>query len=172
MRIYLIGFMGSGKSRLAKSVAAKTNLTYIDLDERIVAETGKSISDIFNTESENQFRLYEKKALHDTFKEHKAIVACGGGTPCFYDNIEQINTNGVSIYLKVPKGALFKRLAGSKKQRPLISGLTDTALMEFIDALLEERSSCYAKSKLTINALDLSATRLIDYLKENKVYLK
>jgi shikimate kinase len=150
MLIFLTGFMGSGKSTAGKLVSSKTGYTYIDLDAAIEEKEKKSITEIFNDAGQDYFRQLETEMLHSLADQKKAIVSVGGGCPCVNENIEWMNSNGKTIYLKAHHGTLFHRLMPTKKNRPLIAQLSDVQLMEYILNQLPVRDKFYSRSHFTI----------------------
>jgi shikimate kinase len=151
MRIFLIGFMGSGKTTVGNALARKLNFSFIDLDSYIENKTGKSIFDIFADEGEEKFRKEEHKALIELCKKDNIVISCGGGTPCFYNNIDIINKKGVSVYIKYPIGKLKTRLLPNIGKRPMLKNIfTPEDLESFIRIKLEERENFYLKSKLVL----------------------
>ena len=111
MRIYLVGFMGSGKTHWGKLISEKLNIPFFDLDEQIVASEGRSINEIFAKEGEEFFRLKEKEVLYMLTESHESFVmATGGGTPCFFTNIDYMNKNGVTVWFHCSVDCLFNRL--------------------------------------------------------------
>ena len=119
-RIILIGFMGSGKTTLGRALAAETGLTFIDLDNYIELRHCKSINQIFAERGEEGFRKIEQNLLHEVCEFEDVIISSGGGTPCFFDNIEYMNRQGTTIYLEVPHERLLERLIIAKSRRPLL----------------------------------------------------
>jgi shikimate kinase len=146
MRYFLIGFMGSGKSYWGKQWSAHFGLPLIELDHEIEKNAGQSIADIFERGGERAFRKLEKKVLHQFLKKDNYIMSCGGGTPCFFHNMEKMNRKGITIYLKSSPEMLAARLKEEKANRPLIKDLTDTELISFISNKLEERNFYYSQS--------------------------
>jgi shikimate kinase len=145
--------MGSGKTTAGKALSKKLSLPFFDLDELIQKKTGLSISDYFKSFGEEKFREAEQKALHETFFMDGAVIATGGGTPCFHDNIEEINKNGLSIYLQANAKLLCSRLKEKKEKRPLISNLSDEELLNHLEALLVKREKFYSKAHFTVSAV-------------------
>ena len=141
--IYLIGFMGSGKSHVGKKLAAALYYPFVDLDSLIESASGMSIREIFTQYGEAYFRLLERRVLHDTAFGPKRIVATGGGTPCFFDNMQWINRHGVAIYLKPTPEVLAERLWRGRAKRPLLAGLDKDELLPFIERKLAERAGYY-----------------------------
>lgn len=150
MNIYLIGFMGSGKSHTGMQFAKALALPFVDLDTRIEKLEKRSIANIFEAEGEAYFRDLEAKTLRETLVDDPAIISCGGGTPCFFQNMDWINANGLSIYLKADVSLLVKRLQKGQEQRPLIRGLDESELERFIAARLEAREPFYMQAKFIV----------------------
>lgn len=169
MRIFLIGFMGCGKSFVGKQLAAKLDMPYVDLDEMIEEEEKMTISEIFANHGEAYFRTLEKKYLYQLAAYKRLMVSCGGGTPCFNDNIEWINKHGLSIYLKTPADILVDRLKKRPESRPLITGKSRKSLTAYILIKLNERAAFYEKASVIYhqNEKDMSVAQdLADNLKQ------
>lgn len=164
MRIYLVGFMGSGKSSLGKRLAKKLNYHFVDIDEEVVKIAGSSISDIFKMFGEAHFRKLEQQALHNTAQMYKAVIATGGGTPCYFDNMSFINQNGTSVYLRMSPVSLASRLEQAQKRRPLIENLKPENLPEFIARKLEEREVFYMQAKCIIKGETVKADQIISLI--------
>lgn len=151
MKIFLIGFMGSGKSYWGCQLSKKLNIPFFDLDEQIVSHAGKSITEIFVQDGEESFRLMEKDILHIITESHESfIMACGGGTPCYYNNIEFMNNEGISVWLDTPLEILHQRLLKEKDKRPLIKDLSDAQLRAFIIRKFADRRIYYEQASLKI----------------------
>lgn len=160
--IFLIGFMGCGKSTLGKKVAKKTDYTFIDLDELIVKEIGMSISMYFETFGEDSFRAVEQKMLHSLKDTTNTIVATGGGAPCFFDNMDWMNQYGKTVYIKLSPKALVSRLLQKEiETRPLLKGKSQNELVDFISATLEERTPFYSRAKIVYDGLQSNPKDLI-----------
>lgn len=157
--IFLIGYMGAGKSVVGKLLSKSIDYNFYDLDEYIEQKEGKKISEIFKVSNEVHFRKIENKYLKEiSLLKQKKIISTGGGTPCFKNNLEIINDthDSTSIYLKANVTSLVKRLEDTIDKRPLISHLQDqTQLKEFITKHLFERSFYYEKSKIKIKTDNL-----------------
>ncbi|MBC8397175.1 MAG: AAA family ATPase [Flavobacteriales bacterium] len=163
--IFLIGYMGAGKSVVGKLLSQINGFNFYDLDEYIEAKEGKKVSKIFNQNNEVYFRKIENKYLKEIslLKDNK-IISTGGGTPCFQNNFEIINEspNSTSIYLKANIDVLVNRLKDSIDNRPIISHLTDEyKLKEFITKHLFERNYYYEKSKIKIVTDNLEPTEIV-----------
>lgn len=154
MRIFLVGFMGCGKTSIGRKLAISLGFEFIDLDAYIERKTGITIREIFKTDGEDQFRNYEHKSLIELNNIDNLVVATGGGAPCFSGNMELINKSGLSIYIDMDPLSLTNRLKNSTKERPLISGKSEKELLEFIETSLEQRKKFYQKSKITVQGLN------------------
>ncbi|WP_041584457.1 shikimate kinase [Phocaeicola salanitronis] len=146
-RVYLIGYMGSGKTTLGKAFAQAAHLQFIDLDWYIEERMHKSIKDLFAERGEEGFRQVERNMLHEAGEFENVVIAAGGGTPCFFDNIDYMNRTGETVFLNASFEALFRRLKVAKSKRPLLSGKTDEELKEVIRNGLAERMAFYGKAK-------------------------
>ena len=146
-RVYLIGYMGSGKTTLGKAFAQAAHLQFIDLDWYIEERMHKAIKDLFAERGEEGFRQVERNMLHEAGEFENVVIAAGGGTPCFFDNIDYMNRTGETVFLNASFEALFRRLKVAKSKRPLLSGKTDEELKEVIRNGLAERMAFYGKAK-------------------------
>ncbi len=151
MRIYLIGYMGCGKSTIGRRLAAQLNLHFIDLDKYIEERCFKTIPAIFADEGESGFRERERHALIEVTQFEDVVVGTGGGAPCFFDNMELMNQNGITIYLSPDIETLANRLQKSKTERPLIAGKSREELLAFIANALKIRGPFYEKAQYTIH---------------------
>ena len=147
-RIFLIGFMGSGKSYTGQKLARLLDLPFIDLDEYIEQQAGQSISRLFETEGEHAFRKRERDALQEMKHYKAAVIACGGGTPCFGNNMSWMNQNGLTVYLKAPVELLLRRLERETAHRPLLEGLDREELRQFIRQRLRQRAPYYEQASV------------------------
>ena len=165
MLIFLTGFMGSGKSSIGRKLAYKLGFNFIDLDELIEHKTGKRIAAIFKEDGEGKFRQIEHGCLKDTFSYENSVIATGGGTPCFYNNMELINRYGISVYIKLNPGILASRLFSDKENRPLIKKYSDKRELQlFVEDCLGKREKFYLQSKFTVEGKDISAKKIIEKL--------
>ena len=162
MKIYLVGFMGSGKTTAAKKAASRLKLTHIDIDSLIENKYCESIKNIFKNEGEDWFRVIEREVLISTFSMDDVVVSTGGGTPCFFDNMDLINSNGTSFYIKIKYKALLNRLINSKKERPLIINMKNEDLELYVKQLLEKRETYYNKAHYTIEGESINIDHIID----------
>ncbi|MFZ9848005.1 MAG: shikimate kinase [Flavobacteriales bacterium] len=147
-KIFLIGFMGSGKTTLGKKIASHLHLEFIDMDDYIEQKEGRSISSIFEKEGEAHFRALEQEALNELLSKENVVVSTGGGTPCFYNNMELINASAQSVYLQVEPEMLLGRLKGATNKRPLLANLSNEELRLQISEKLAAREPYYMQSKV------------------------
>ncbi|MGB0166208.1 MAG: shikimate kinase [Luteibaculum sp.] len=143
--LYLLGFMGSGKSTLGKKLAAKLKKPFLDIDHVIEAEQGRSISSLAEEKGMAFFRNLESKKLQE-LAGMDAVIATGGGTPCIQKNLDVILETGLSFYLRYPVATLVQRLIPGKTQRPLIANLKNEDLPKFIEGLLKGREEYYLQA--------------------------
>jgi shikimate kinase len=167
MIIYLIGFMGVGKSTIGKALARKTGMKFIDTDRAIEKKYGLFIPHIFEFEGEEAFREKEHASLLELTKLNNIIISAGGGTPCFYDNLLLMKQTGLVIYLKASVGFLLARLQKSKSKRPIIHEKSDIELLEYIKSELHAREKYYSQAHLIIPAknadLDMICSEISSY---------
>ncbi len=161
MIIFLVGFMGCGKSTKAKQLAHRLNCPVIDLDAVMVEREGQSIADYFAAYGEVAFRELESQTLKTYAYPETCIVATGGGLPCFFDNMDWMNAHGITVYLQMTPPQLVSRLHNREK-RPLLKGMDDEQLLEFIIKKLEERNPFYTQAKVIVNSFDLDAEKLAE----------
>ena len=162
-RIFLIGFMGSGKTTLGKALAQKLGVDFIDLDLYIETRYHKTVREIFAESGEERFRQIEKSLLHEVADFENVIIAAGGGTPCFFDNIDYMNGHGTCVYLKASVEELCKRLAGGRESRPLLRGKSDEELLLFIDQSIARRETYYTLRKKTYKTRKRRKNRCKNY---------
>ena len=152
MKISVIGYMGSGKSHISKILSKKLNCKLIDLDREIMGQNKMKISEIFNTKGEIYFRKQERAVLGDILlAPENLVISLGGGTPAYYDNMELINQNSESIFLRTSIKSLTERLLKHKEKRPLIAKIPNADLPEFIGKHLFERNVYYNQSKYIVD---------------------
>lgn len=163
MKIFLIGFMGSGKTHWGRLLSQKLNIPFFDLDEQVVNHEGKSIAEIFAESGEEHFRLLEKDVMHIIAESHDSFVmACGGGTPCYFNNIEYMNQSGTTVWINTAIDTLFYRLMGEKEKRPLIKDLTDEQLRGFIGKKYADRKIYYEQADVVIDEEPIRLDFLIE----------
>lgn len=159
--IYLIGFMGSGKTTLGRALAAATGLRFIDLDEYIEEQSGATVREIFATRGEAAFREIERSTLLEVSRMDDVIVACGGGTPCFGSNMELMNTTGLTVLLEASLPRLLERLTEGRAKRPLIAAMERDELEAYIRATLVARMPHYSKARGRFGSDELETAEMI-----------
>lgn len=158
--IFLIGYMGAGKTAVGRALARRYGLEHIDLDWRIEQRFHQKISDMFATIGEEGFRRRERNMLHEVMAMEDVVVSVGGGTPCFFDNMEQMNEAGDTIYLQCGVDVLVERIMRSQGKRPIVAGKTEDELKIFITEHLLQRTSFYSMAKYVLEVDDLDLDNL------------
>jgi shikimate kinase len=167
MKIFLIGFMGSGKTHWGKLLSANLKVPFFDLDAVIINAEKKSVSEIFAEKGEEYFRYKEKDVLEELVNEHdEFIISCGGGTPCFFNTIEFMIKNGIVIWLNTSISVLKERLLKEKMSRPLVRAIDDSELKTYIIRKLSERKMYYEQAQIMVHEDEVSLENLIELLKE------
>lgn len=151
-KFVLLGYMGSGKTSIGRKLANELKLPFWDLDEVIGQMFGMSVPYMIMKKGEIYFRECEQKALNIVLQNSSYVLASGGGTPCYYDNIDIINLHSTSIYFQCTPSVLANRLLAEKQNRPLIADIEDEFLPEYVAKHLFERTPYYEKAHLTIEA--------------------
>jgi shikimate kinase len=181
MIVFLIGFMGSGKSFYAKGLSEHLDVPFVDLDQFIEEQQAISISEIFEKMGESAFRTLESLALQQVYedllsrtteKQDKngilGIISCGGGTPCFNQNMEWMNKHGLTIWINPAEAIIWERLIKERQTRPLIANLTEDELRDFIHQKLIERKPYYEKAQSVINQPDLTISEFVNTIRHAK----
>ena len=150
-RIILIGYMGAGKTTIGKALSKELGIIFYDLDWYIESRMRKSVSEIFAERGEEGFRKIEYNMLHEVAEVENVIISCGGGTPCFFDNMDYLNQQGQVVYLKASPEVLYKHLQMAKVERPLLKGKSSEELIAFIREQLDKREPFYSKAKYTLD---------------------
>lgn len=150
-RIILIGYMGSGKTTVGRALAKELSMPFYDLDWYIESRRRKTVPQIFAERGEEGFREIERYMLHEVAEFEDVIISCGGGTPCFFDNMDYLNQQGDVIWLKADPEVLYKHLLMGKTERPLLKGKSPEELMAFIRGQLEQREAFYAKARHVVD---------------------
>ena len=166
-RIFLIGMMGPGKSYWAQRIAASKNIDWTDLDAQIEKDALMTIKEIFETQGETFFRNKEKEVLHKLASFANIVIATGGGTPCFHDNMQWMNKHGITIWIDEPIEVLAERLKKEKAHRPLIKDLNDEELIHFLSIKLEERSKFYSQAQHHLNGSNISDRSFAEILQQH-----
>ena len=161
-RIFLIGYMGSGKTTIAKVLANTLGYTFVDMDTHIEAKEFKSVSQIFAELGEEKFRQMEQKCLHEVSEFENVVIATGGGAPCFFDNMDYMNAHGLTVYIKLSVDQLAERLENSRaNKRPLLADRKGDELKTFIAEGLAKREPFYNQAQLSAIGSDEQILMLI-----------
>lgn len=163
-RIILIGYMGSGKTTVGNALSKATGMMFYDLDWYIESRMHKTISQIFAEQGEEGFRKIEHNMLHEVAEFEDVIISCGGGTPCFFDNIDYLNRQGDVCYLKATPEVLYRHLLMGKSDRPLLKDKTPEQLIAYITEQLAAREKFYSQARYTI---DVSVMDNYDKIKDS-----
>jgi len=166
MRIFLIGFMGSGKTHWGTRIAEQMQVPFYDLDAVIVSAEGMSIAEIFSEKGEEYFRYMEKQTLEElVLREENFVLSAGGGTPCFFNNIEFMKKNGKVLWLNTSLEALNQRLLKERMLRPLLRGIDEAGLRAYIIRKLSERKMYYEQADLMVHEEMMGLDSLVDLLR-------
>jgi len=149
--IILVGYMGSGKTTVGRQLALALGRTFYDLDWYIEMRYHRTVAQIFAERGEEGFRELERNMLHEAAEFEDIVLSCGGGTPCFFDNMDYLNQQGQVVYLKADPEVLYKHLLMGKTERPLLKGKSPEELITFIREQLEKREPYYTKAKYTLD---------------------
>ena len=171
-RVILIGYMGAGKTTVGKALAKQLGLQFYDLDWYIESRMHKTVPQIFAERGEEGFRLIERNMLHEVAEFEDVVLSCGGGTPCFFDNMDYMNGQGDVVYLKAEPEVLYKHLLMGKVERPLLKNKTPEELIAFIKEQLKIREKFYTQAKHTLDVslldnyekIQISVKRIIDLI--------
>lgn len=150
-RIILLGYMGSGKTTIGHALSHDIGMPFYDLDWYIETRMHRTIKQLFDERGEEGFRKIERNMLHEVAEFENVIISCGGGTPCFFDNMDYLNAQGDTIYLKCSPDVLFKHLSMGKTVRPLLLNKTPDEVRAFIGGQLEEREQFYGRAKYQLD---------------------
>lgn len=163
-RIFLIGFMGSGKSTLGSKLARQIGYQYTDMDQLIEETAEMSIPGIFSEHGEDVFRKWEFDIMTELCRQEKLVISTGGGAPCHSEMMDLMNAHGTTIYIQLSPETLKERLIRSKTERPLIKGKSEPELLEFIKTLLEKREPFYKQATHTADGINLRSADLAELL--------
>lgn len=150
-RIIIVGYMGAGKTTVGKALAKELGLQFYDLDWYIESRQHKTVPQIFAENGEDGFRKIEHNMLHEVAEFEDVVISCGGGTPCFFDNMDYMNAQGDVVYLKADADVLYRHLLMGKTERPLLKGKSQEELVAFIKEQLARREPFYAKARHTLD---------------------
>ena len=160
-RIILIGYMGAGKTTIGKALAKRLQVPFYDLDWYIETRRHKTIAQLFSEQGEDGFREIERNMLHEVAEFEDVVISCGGGTPCFFDNMDYMNRQAQVVYLKATPQVLYDHLSMSRHERPLLKGKSRDELLQFISTQLSQRAPYYEKAGYVFDVTVLDNTRKI-----------
>jgi shikimate kinase len=160
MKIFFIGFMGCGKTTWSRKLANHMGYEFIDLDHVLEEQAGMTIAEYFTAHGQDAFRELESSILKNTGYPENAVISTGGGLPCFFDNMEWMNANGKTVYIKLSPKTLAERLDKGKTTRPLLHGYHGDELVAFIGEKLAERSDFYERATHVVSGIDMSVEML------------
>ncbi|MBK5721284.1 shikimate kinase [Dysgonomonas sp. Marseille-P4677] len=167
-RIFLIGYMGAGKTTAGRELARILELEFIDLDHFIQARFQKTVNELFQDVGEREFRNIERNMLKEVGEFENVVISTGGGTPCFFDNADYMNNAGTTVYLKATPEALSSRLNTCKDKRPLIKDKNEEELYDFVVESLQRREPFYSKAHIIFETEELvnreDVTRYVEQL--------
>ena len=167
-RIFLIGFMGAGKTTIGKELASLMRLSFVDLDFFIENRYHKTIRQIFEEKGEGAFRDMEQKALQEVAEFEDVVISTGGGTPCFHQNMLFMNEKGTTVYLKVSIAELIQRISLNKSSRPVLKGYSDNGLKLFVEEIMAKRSPVYEQAQIIFHTEAQDISVLCKQLKHQK----
>ena len=163
MRIFLIGFMGCGKTHWGRQLSQKLQMPFFDLDSLIEEREGKTITEIFAEMGEEYFRMLEKDVLYMITESHPSFVlACGGGAPCFFNNIDYMKSRGTTVWINCSTDCLYSRLVKEKDKRPLIKNIPDNELRSYIIKKYSDRKIFYQQANVILAEDDVNLEALIE----------
>ena len=163
-RIFLIGYMGAGKTTVGKALSKALGLTFYDLDWYIEGRRSRTIAQLFEQEGEEGFRKIEQNMLHEAAEFEDILLSCGGGTPCFFDNIDYMNSCGDTLFLEASVDTIISHLKISRTPRPLLQQKSGEELRQFIDEQLQTRLPFYQQAKYTFNVDILDSFEKVNHL--------
>lgn len=164
MLIFLVGYMGCGKSTLGRHMAKELSYKYIDTDTLIEEKYDATIPQIFVLHGESRFREMEREAIQSLDENENAVVSTGGGLPCHFDNIELLNSKGFTIYIEVPEELLLKRISKTNSKRPLIAHKSQDEMLDYVKDSLEKRKPYYQKAKMKISGGHIQARDIVQLM--------
>jgi shikimate kinase len=165
--VYIIGFMGSGKTTTGKKLASMLGWSFIDLDKKIEEHAGTKIPEIFSRYGEDYFRKIESEVLRKMKVQTNTVISTGGGAPCHDDNMDFMLETGLTIYLKLTSAQLKRRLSESKGERPLLKGVNKEDLQSFIENRLTFREKYYCRAEIQIESFEMDYAFLHSMVKKN-----
>ena len=167
-RIYLVGYMGAGKTTAARRLANRLGWEVADTDALFEEKYRISIDDFFHKYDEPLYRKLESEVLKATESLENVVVSTGGGTACYFDNMEWMNHHGVTVFLRISEKAVVNRLLHAKRKRPLSTGKTEAELTEFVNHHYTSRLPFYEQARITVKSEDLDLENLIELIENEK----
>lgn len=164
MKIFIIGYMCSGKSTVGKRLARKLNYDFIDLDLYFEEKYHISVDDFFKKYGDDAFRKIETKLLNEILTKDNIVISTGGGTPCFNENMNLMKNNGVSVYLKMHINSLKDRILNSKKQRPLLKNISEDNIDDFLSDHLSKREVFYQQADFTVKGENVDVEGMVELI--------
>ena len=164
MLIFLVGYMGCGKSSIGRALATRLKMPFVDMDTLIEQRAGVPVREIFARDGEEAFRRLEQQVLAEVIQRDQAIVATGGGVPCFFDNMEVMNRSGLTIYLQMGAEKLASRLEGGRSKRPLLRDKSPEELVAFIRENVKRREPYYLQAKMVMEGDGVGDRYLADHI--------
>lgn len=164
MLIFLLGIMCSGKTTTGRKLARELNYSFFDIDENIEKEQGKSIGEIIEKKGDDFFRKIERRKLKETFKKKNTVVSTGGGTPCYFDNIDLMNKKGITVFMNPGEEIIFNRWKLLKDSRPLLKKIPTVELQPTLHRLLTFRAESYGAAKIMVNGKEANNEHFIAYV--------
>ena len=164
-KIYIVGYMGAGKTTAAKRLANRLGWEVADTDALFEEKYKISVCDFFNKYDEPLYRKLESEVLKETENLENVVVSTGGGTACYFDNIDWMNQHGLTVFLRISEKAVVNRLLHAKRKRPLAEGKSETELTAFVNQHYSSRLPFYEQAKITVKAEDLDLDNLIQLIK-------
>jgi shikimate kinase len=168
MKVFIVGYMCSGKSTIGKKLAKNMGLAFVDLDQYIEQKYKSTIAKLFETYDEALFRKLENEALAELLPREDVVIATGGGTPCFLDNMKLMKANGLTIFIEMHQNSLLQRICDSKRPRPLLAKIKEAELPAFIKLHLAERTSFYKQAQLTVKGENASIDQISKLIRETQ----
>ena len=160
-RIYIVGYMGAGKTTAARHLASHLGWEVVDTDALFEEKYKISVCDFFNKYDEPLYRKLESEVLKSTENLDNVVISTGGGTACYFDNMEWMNQHGLTVFLRISQTAVVDRLLHAKRKRPLAEGKTESELTEFVNRHYTARLPFYERAKITVKAENLDLENLI-----------
>ncbi len=165
MLIFILGYMGAGKTTLGQQLAQRLNYHFYDLDEMIEISTGYTIGGYFEKFGEGSFRQKEREILLSHLEDKQTVISVGGGTPCFADNMALMNSKGITVYIDTTIETIMNRLAGKIHERPLLKNIPPGQLLQFINEHLKTRQEYYLQSTVTVNGDNVDLESIVNTIR-------